>query len=502
MSQKAAPPESWEPRILAFVCRWCTYAGADLAGTSRLKYPPNIRIVKLPCSGRIDPLFLLRGFETGADGILVSGCHPGDCHYTSGNYYARRRWVIFRELLTLVGLEPERLHFSWVSAAEGGKFVEVVKKVTEAVRSVGPFPGFAAPADQAFGRAAATGTGSAMGRGATTAAGGAAGFGAAERTGFGAVRGATAEASAAVAAAGAAVSSRPGGRNAAQLTQDLESGAVRAILGRRAGRRPGSLQAGWAKNAAAVQELRYSPGAQPNLAGYLLRRLREEPEGVYGILAGPNEAAALEVLIETKQVDADRVHIYRPERDVSAASGAGGDGGAGGDATGGIGDAAAIGAGAATAGAAVGNAAGAGAHVSAAATMERHGIPGLDRPSRERWDYWTAQFAECIRCYACREACPLCSCVQCVEDKTRPRWIDSSPTPAGNWIWNITRAFHQAGRCVDCGGCTEACPAGIPLEALNRHLREAVERAFPRPEGEKRSPLLCYTLQDEAPFIM
>jgi len=108
-----------------------------------LKYPPSIRIVKLPCSGRIDPLFLLRGFVMGADGILVSGCHPGDCHYTSGNYVARRRWILFRELLDFVGLDLARVHFSWVSAAEGGKFVEVVKTVTEAVRSAGPFPGFA-----------------------------------------------------------------------------------------------------------------------------------------------------------------------------------------------------------------------------------------------------------------------------------------------------------------------------------------------------------------------
>ena len=87
---------AWEPRIVAFVCKWCTYAGADLAGMSRMKYAPNVRIVKLPCSGRIDPLFLLRSFEMGADGILVSGCHPGDCHYISGNYYARRRWILFR----------------------------------------------------------------------------------------------------------------------------------------------------------------------------------------------------------------------------------------------------------------------------------------------------------------------------------------------------------------------------------------------------------------------
>ncbi|MBC8448999.1 MAG: hydrogenase iron-sulfur subunit, partial [Chloroflexi bacterium] len=97
------PDENWQPQIVAFVCQWCTYAGADLAGTSRIKYDPNVRIVKLPCSGRIDPLFLVKAFEQGADGVLVSGCHPGDCHYVSGNLLARRRFTAFRELLNFLG---------------------------------------------------------------------------------------------------------------------------------------------------------------------------------------------------------------------------------------------------------------------------------------------------------------------------------------------------------------------------------------------------------------
>ncbi|MBE3071199.1 MAG: hydrogenase iron-sulfur subunit [Planctomycetes bacterium] len=130
---------TWEPRIVAFVCNWCTYAGADLAGTSRLQYAPNVRIVKLPCTGRIDPLFVLRAFEGGADAVLVSGCHPGDCHYTSGNFHARRRWTVFRDLLNFTGIDPRRLHFSWVSAAEGAKFAELINDVTAKVRDAGPF---------------------------------------------------------------------------------------------------------------------------------------------------------------------------------------------------------------------------------------------------------------------------------------------------------------------------------------------------------------------------
>ncbi len=132
-------PTTFEPRITAFVCNWCTYAGADLAGTSRLQYAPNLRIIKLPCTGRIDPLFVLKAFENGADAVLVSGCHPGDCHYTSGNYHARRRWTLFRKLLALTGIGDDRLFFSWVSAAEGQKFADLVNDVTAKVRKAGPF---------------------------------------------------------------------------------------------------------------------------------------------------------------------------------------------------------------------------------------------------------------------------------------------------------------------------------------------------------------------------
>jgi coenzyme F420-reducing hydrogenase delta subunit len=129
----------FEPRIVAFVCNWCTYAGADLAGTSRLQYAPNVRIIKLPCTGRIDPVLVLKAFQGGADAVLVSGCHPGDCHYTSGNYHARRRWAIFRELLGFAGIGEHRLFFSWVSAAEGQKFADLINTITKEVMAAGPF---------------------------------------------------------------------------------------------------------------------------------------------------------------------------------------------------------------------------------------------------------------------------------------------------------------------------------------------------------------------------
>jgi F420-non-reducing hydrogenase iron-sulfur subunit len=129
---------AWEPKLLGFLCRWCSYAGADLAGTSRKKYPANIRVIRVPCSGRVDPLFIVKALRLGFDGVLVSGCHPGDCHYQTGNYYARRRLAITKRFLSYLGINPERLQVSWVSASEGAKFTEVVAEVTEEIRKLGP----------------------------------------------------------------------------------------------------------------------------------------------------------------------------------------------------------------------------------------------------------------------------------------------------------------------------------------------------------------------------
>ena len=130
--------EPFEPKIVAFLCTWCSYAGADLAGVSRLQYPPNIRVVRVPCSGRINPLFILAALQNGADGVLVSGCHPGDCHYLSGNLVARRRFATIKDLLAYVGVEPGRVQFSWVSASEGGRFSDLVRQVSEDVKKLGP----------------------------------------------------------------------------------------------------------------------------------------------------------------------------------------------------------------------------------------------------------------------------------------------------------------------------------------------------------------------------
>jgi len=133
--------ESFEPKIIGFLCNWCSYAGADLAGVSRIQYPPNMRIIRVMCSGRVDPAFILEALKDGADGVLVAGCHlPSDCHYMSGNFKALRRITLLKKLLQDFGIEPERLRLEWVSASEGDKFATIVRSMVEQLKKLGPNP--------------------------------------------------------------------------------------------------------------------------------------------------------------------------------------------------------------------------------------------------------------------------------------------------------------------------------------------------------------------------
>lgn len=129
---------SFEPRIVGLLCNWCTYTGADLAGTSRLKYAANVRVVRVMCSGRLDPTLVLKAFRAGADGVLIGGCHPGDCHYQSGNMKTLRRIPLLRRVLVQLGIAPERLRLEWISASEGVRYQQVVNEFTEEIRSLGP----------------------------------------------------------------------------------------------------------------------------------------------------------------------------------------------------------------------------------------------------------------------------------------------------------------------------------------------------------------------------
>lgn len=136
--EEKAVPENWEPKIVGFLCYWCSYTGADGAGTARMKYPANVDIIKVMCSGRVDPELITTAFSNGADGVLVAGCHIGDCHYMTGNHKTMARMPLMKNVLLDLGIEPERFRYEWISAAEGEKFTRVVREMTEQVRKLGP----------------------------------------------------------------------------------------------------------------------------------------------------------------------------------------------------------------------------------------------------------------------------------------------------------------------------------------------------------------------------
>ncbi|NYT05873.1 MAG: hydrogenase iron-sulfur subunit [Methanomicrobiales archaeon] len=132
--------EEWQPKILAIICNWCSYAGADLAGGARIQYPPDIRAIRVMCTGRVDPLFIMKAFQDGADGVLVSGCHFGDCHYLEGNFKAAKRMFLIKSVLKNIGLNDKRLRMTFVSASEGAKWAGVVTDVIKTVKELGPSP--------------------------------------------------------------------------------------------------------------------------------------------------------------------------------------------------------------------------------------------------------------------------------------------------------------------------------------------------------------------------
>jgi F420-non-reducing hydrogenase iron-sulfur subunit len=132
--------EEFEPRIVAFLCNWCAYTGADLAGTSRMQYPPNVRAIRMMCTGGVDPIFVIKALLEGADGVLIGGCHPGDCHYQSGNFKARRRVAILRSILEELGLDPDRVWLRWISASEGRLFADTITEMVEVLKDKGPNP--------------------------------------------------------------------------------------------------------------------------------------------------------------------------------------------------------------------------------------------------------------------------------------------------------------------------------------------------------------------------
>lgn len=460
-----APPavgeQPWQPRIVALICNWCTYAGADMAGTTRRAYPATVRPLRVPCTGRVDPLLIVKAFEQGADAVLVSGCHPGDCHYVQGNYVARRRFTALRALMDFLGLDARRLHFAWVSASEGVKWAQVVEEVTAAVREVGPLP----PWGQA-------GTSRLLALPAVPAA----------------PRPAPpAEAQEAVA------------RHLRDLaTRLLEQREVALVIGYGAGSLPGQMVPLFATRPEEAAGLGWSDRCVNNLSVYLPGACRQG--GKVAVVVKACDARAAVGLLQEHQVAREGVVLigvscpgvwsdrglalkcYACAGEVPAVC----------DVT----------------------VTPEGVEMGAAASRAGRPVTADPRdalvahlealPREERWAFWQEQFARCLRCYGCRAVCPLCYCAACVAEKNRPQWVPTSIEGRGNTVWNITRALHLAGRCGGCDECARVCPAEVRLDLLNHRLAREIEQRFGYRSGEDPAaapPLATFRPDDPQEFI-
>lgn len=467
--ERVAEEKGWEPRIVALICNWCTYAGADMAGTTRRVYAPNVRVVRLLCTGRIDPLFIVKAFEQGADGVLVSGCHPGDCHYVQGNMLARRRLSVFRALMDFLGLDNRRLHFAWVSASEGLKWSRIVDEVTAAVREAGPLRHWGEPVTTNSSHSFLLldpGEVSQLHR---------------------------------------APSPEENESITAHLQQAaanlLSEGEVSVVIGYSPGSLPGQMVPAFVTNPQEASTLAWNEHCSNNLAVYLPEAVKKKRgKGKIGVVAKSCDANALVGLLRENQVKREEVLLlgvpcaglwengrlapkcYGCREEVSPLS----------DWT-------------ITSEGARKGVVNSGGERAVARDPRDAEIALLESLSpEERWDYWQRQLSRCLRCYACRAVCPLCYCTTCISEKHRPQWIPTTFDGKGNTAWNIARAMHLAGRCIGCDECTRVCPAGIRLDLLNLRLSREIERRFGYRSGadpNASAPLTTFRPDDPDEFL-
>jgi coenzyme F420-reducing hydrogenase delta subunit/ferredoxin len=461
MAPAERPRESWQPTIVAVVCNWCTYAGADRAGTTRLTYPASVRMLRVPCTGRMSPLFVLRAFEQGADGVLLSGCHPGDCHYVQGNLFARRRFTAYRALLDFIGLDPRRFHVSWVSAAEGAKWASVVKEVTAAVREAGPLVD----------------------------------WGRANRNGDVNLPAPPAPPRAPVSDAEASAVSAHLRALCATLLRDR---GISMVLGYRRGGLPGQMVPAFVARPEDASALEWNAHCHTNLAVYLAGAQRVT--GKIATVVKQCDARAVVGLLQEAKIQREDVTIVG----VSCA-GVAVDGRLALKCYACDGDVAPLCDYAVTAEGVKEGATKSSPKRAVAADPRDAQIEYLAKlPSAERWAFWQEQFAACIRCYGCRAVCPLCYCESCITEKNQPQWIPTAIDGPGNTAWNFIRAYHLAGRCAGCDECARVCPSRLRLDLLNRRVAIEMEQRFHYRAGERSDgapPLAAFQPDDPQEFI-
>jgi coenzyme F420-reducing hydrogenase delta subunit/ferredoxin len=465
----------FEPKIVGFLCNWCSYTGADTAGIARLKYPANLRAVRVPCSGRVSPELILRAFDQGADGVLVLGCHIGECHYDNGNHRTAKRLPILQALLAFAGLEPERLRLDWVSASEGERFARIVNEFTEVVRSLGPVRWrFIESREQRI---------ESRDRRFES------------RDHFPQLSTLDSQFSLDYTRA-----LRETARNL------LESSQVQCVIGYEKGTH-GRTRPAFIYHPAEVERLVWDGGCTHNLTTYLREKLHQKPTAVNGqqssvpqprlaVVVKPCDSRAINVLLAEHQFTRDQVHVigvvcpgveqvlsdqysvfsgrsssvHRPssslqprclactERVPVVYDTL-------------IGDASQF------------------ATPNSPSSSLNDKIASLHAATpAERMEFWLSQFDRCLRCYACRQACPLCNCPTCLYERDDSLWVGMGIGVDEKRTFHLGRAYHLAGRCIGCDECERVCPVDIPISLINRMLAQEVERSFGHRAGYAVAP--------------
>jgi coenzyme F420-reducing hydrogenase delta subunit/ferredoxin len=423
----------FEPRIVAFLCSWCSYTGADSAGIARIKSPANIRAVRVPCSGRVSPELVMRTFDQGADGVLVLGCHIGECHYDSGNHRTAKRLPILKSLLSFVGLEPERIRLDWVSASEGERFSRIAIEFTETVRSLGPVH-WHVGSERKLNRST-----NLLSHHETIPY---------PEADFTAKTNAIRE-------------------NAKDL---IASGKVSCVIGYELNRR-GRTRPVFIYNPEEVDKLVWNWDCTNNLTTYLPDKLHvikgKEPLKGVAVVVKPCDSKAINVMVTENQFRRDQVfalgvtcdgirgsdgNLYTPCVTCQEAvpivcdfliSGS------------------------------------TSSFIPRLSSDAREEISALQSAApTDRMEFWLENFDRCIRCYACRQACPMCKCPECLYERDESTFIGLGIRLNEKRTFHLGRAYHLAGRCVGCNECERACPMNIPIGFLNQKIAEEIEAAF------------------------